>query len=245
VLGTSARFFEANDDAQALFEMALKLGGSRNFIVSMLSRGRLALIAADRGDWRGCSAHVEAAFDVVRANGLEEYWICSSAHLARGRLFRHDRRLAEARAELERAVSLARRGAGPVEWSYALTTLAELLRGLGDRRGARELVLEARELLSSCPEPGTLAPRLLEQAESALRLVVDVSGARPVVIDELTAREQAVLGLLPTGLSAREIGDELGISRDTIKTHTKRIYQKLGVSSRRDAVARGRELGLL
>jgi LuxR family maltose regulon positive regulatory protein len=245
VLGTSARFFDANDDAQALFEMALKLGGSRNFIVSMLSRGRLALIAADRGDWRGCSAHVEAAFDVVRANGLEEYWICSSAHLARGRLFLHKRRPTDARAELERAVSLARRGSGPVEWSYALTTLAELLRQLGDRRGARELVLEARELLSRCPEPGTLAPRLLERAESALRLVVDVAGPRAVVIDELTAREQAVLGLLPTGLSTREIGDELGVSRDTVKTHTRRIYQKLGVSSRRDAVARGRELGLL
>jgi LuxR family maltose regulon positive regulatory protein len=245
VLATSSRFFDANDDAQALFDAALELGGSRNFIVSMLSLGRLALIAADRGDWRGCSAKIEAAFDVVRANGLEEYWICTSAHVARGRLFRHDRRPTEARAELERAVGLARRGAGLVEWSYALTTLAELLRELGDRRGARELVLEARELLSRCPEPGTLAPRLVEQAESALRLVVDVSGGRPVVIDELTAREQAVLGLFPTGLSAREIGDELGISRDTIKTHTKRIYQKLGVSSRRDAVARGRDLGLL
>jgi LuxR family maltose regulon positive regulatory protein len=245
VLGTSARFFDANDEAQALFDMALRLGGSRNFIVSMLSLGRLALIAADRGDWRGCSAKIEAAFAVVRANGLEEYWICTSAHVARGRLFRHHRRPTEARAELERAVSLARRGAGLVEWSYALTALAELLRELGDRRGAREVVLEARELLSRCPEPGTLAPRLLEQAESALRLVVDVSGARPVVIDELTAREQAVLGLFPTGLSTREIGDELGISRDTVKTHTKRIYQKLGVSSRRDAVARGRDLGLL
>jgi LuxR family maltose regulon positive regulatory protein len=245
VLGTSARFFDGNDDAQALFDMALKLGGSRNFIVSILSLGRLALIAADRGDWRRCRAEIEAAFDVVRANGLEEYWICTSAHVARGRLFRHDRRPTEARAELERAVGLARRGAGLVEWSYALTTLAELLRELGDRRGARELVLEARELLSRCPEPGTLAPRLVEQAESALRLVVDVSGARPVVIDELTAREQAVLGLFPTGLSTREIGHELGISRDTVKTHTRRIYQKLGVSSRRDAVARGRDLGLL
>jgi LuxR family maltose regulon positive regulatory protein len=245
VLGTSARFFDANDDAQVLFDTALKLGGSRNFIVSMLSLGRLALIAADRGDWRGCRAKIEAGFAVARANGLEEYWICTSAHVARGRLFRHDRRPTEARAELERAVSLARRGAGLVEWLYALTTLAELLRELGDRRGARELVLEARELLSRCPEPGTLAPRLLEQVESALRLVVDVSGARPVVIDELTAREQTVLGLLPTGLSAREIGDELGISRDTVKTHSKRIYQKLGVSSRRSAVARGRELGLI
>ena len=246
LLATSARSFDANDDAQALFETALKLGSSSpNFIVSMIALGRLALVAADRGDWRGCGAKIEAAFDVVRTNGLEEYWICSSAHTARGRLFRHDRRPTEARVELERAVSLARRGAGLVEWSYALTTLAELLRELGDRRAARELVLEARELLSRCPEPGTLAPRLLGQLERALRLVVDLSGARPVVTVELTAREQTVLGLLPTGLSAREIADELGISRDTVKTHTKRIYQKLGVASRRSAVARGRELGLL
>jgi ATP/maltotriose-dependent transcriptional regulator MalT len=246
LLGTSARSFDANDDAQALFDTALKLGSSSpNFIVSTIALGRLALIAADRGDWRACSAKIEAAFDVVRANGLEEYWICSSAHIARGRLFRHDRRAMEAAAELERAVGLARRGAGLVEWLYALTTLAELRYQLGDRRAARELVLEARELLSRAPEPGTVALRQIERLESTLRLVVDVSGARPVVTDELTAREQTVLGLLPTGLSAREIGDELGISRDTVKTHTKRIYQKLGVTSRRSAVARGRELGML
>jgi LuxR family maltose regulon positive regulatory protein len=246
LLGTSARSFDANDDAQALFETAIRLGrSSQNFIVSMISLGRLALIAADRGNWPECTAKVGAAFDVVRTNGLEEYWICSSAHTARGRLFRHHRRANEAQAELERAVSLARRGAGPVELTYALAMQAELRRELGDRPGARKLVLEARELLSRCPEPGTLAPRLVEQSESALRLVVDLSGERPVVTDELTAREQAVLELLPTGLSSREIGDELGISRDTVKTHTKRVYQKLGVSSRRSAVTRGRELGLL
>jgi LuxR family maltose regulon positive regulatory protein len=246
LLGTSARSFDANDDAEALFDTALKLGSSApNFIVSMIALGRLALIAADRGDWRGCCAKVGAAFDVVLSNGLEEYWICSSAHIARGRLLRHDRRPTDAEAELERAVSLARRGAGLVEWSYALTTLAELRRELGDRRAARELALEARDLLSRAPEPGTLALRLVGQLESTLRLVVDLSGARPVVTDELTEREQTVLGLLPTGLSAREIAEELGISRDTVKTHTKRIYQKLGVSSRRSAVARGRDLGLL
>jgi LuxR family maltose regulon positive regulatory protein len=245
-LGTSARSFDASDDAQALFEAAIELGrNSQNFIVSMISLGRLAVIAADRGEWLECAAKVEAAFDVVRTNGLQEYWICSSAHTARGRLFRHERRPMDARAELERAVSLARRGAGPVELTYALVMLAELRRELGDRPGARELVLEARELLSRCPEPGTLVRRLVEQSETSLRLVVDLSAGRPVVTDELTAREQAVLELLPTGLSSREIGDELGISRDTVKTHTRRLYQKLGVSSRRSAVARGRELGLL
>ena len=176
LLGTSARLFDANDDAQALFETAIKLGSSsQNFIVSMIALGRLALIAADRGDWLGCTAKIEAAFDVVRTNGLEEYWICSSAHIARGRLFRHDRRPTEARAELERAVSLARRGAGLVELSYALTTLAELRPRAGrSPSGARELVVEARELLSRCPEPGTLAPRLVEHSEASLRLVVDL-----------------------------------------------------------------------
>ena len=72
-----------------------------------------------------------------------------------------------------------------------------------------------------------------------------LAGARSVVTDELTAREEAVLRLLPSGLSAREIGGELGISHETIKTHTKSIYRKLGASSRRDAVARARELELL
>jgi LuxR family maltose regulon positive regulatory protein len=246
ILGTSARWFDANDDAQELLETAMKLGSSaQNFMVAVPTLGQLALIAADRGDWRGCAAKIEAAFDVVDANGLGEYWICGAAHIARGRLLRHERRPIEAVAELERAVGLARRGDGPVELSYALTMLAELRRELGDRRAARELVLEARELLSRASEPGTLAPRLVGQSERALRLVLDVSGARPVVTDELTAREQTVLRLLPTGLSAREIGDELGISRDTVKTHTKRIYQKLGVTSRPGAVSRGRELGLL
>ena len=247
LLGTSARSFDANDDAQALFETAIELGRtSPNFIVSTIALGRLALIAADRGDWAGCGAKLKVVLDVVRTNGLEEYWICSSAHIAQGRLLlRHDRRPMAAGGELERAVSLARRGAGVVELAYAVATLAELRSELGDRPGARELVLEARELVSRCPEPGTLVPRLIEQLESELRLLVDFSGARPVVIDELTAREQSVLALLPTGLSAREIADELGISRDTVKTHTRRLYQKLGVSSRRTAVARGRDLGLL
>jgi LuxR family maltose regulon positive regulatory protein len=66
-----------------------------------------------------------------------------------------------------------------------------------------------------------------------------------VVTEELTAREAGVLKLLPSGLSAREIGSELGVSHETIKTHTKSIYRKLGASSRRDAVARARELELL
>ena len=244
-LGAAAHWFDDNTEAVKLFDTALALNRDRIAMISVFALGQLALIAADGGDWRACAAHIEAGFDLVRKRGLEEYWQCSLVHVAHGRLLHHNRRLTEARSELERAAALARRGVGVVELAYVLLVLGNLLYELGERRTARELALEARDLLASAPEPGTLVPRLLAQAESRLRLVIHPSGERSVVTDELTAREQAVMRLLPSGLSAREIGTELGISRDTIKTHTKSIYRKLGASSRREAVARARELELL
>jgi LuxR family maltose regulon positive regulatory protein len=244
-LGAAAHWLDDSAEAEKLFDTALALDRDRIAMVSVFALAQLALIAADGGDWRACAAHTDAGFGQVRARGLEEYWQSGLVHVAHGRLLHHDRRLSEARSELERGAALARRGVGVVELAYVLVTLAELLRELGDRRAARELVLEARDLLSSAREPGTLVPRLVAQAEGRLRLVLHSSGARSVVTDELTAREEAVLRLLPSGLSATEIGTELGISRDTVKTHTKSIYRKLGASSRRDAVARARELELL
>jgi LuxR family maltose regulon positive regulatory protein len=63
--------------------------------------------------------------------------------------------------------------------------------------------------------------------------------------DPLTEREVAVLRLLRGTLSLREIGRELHLSQNTIKTHARAIYRKLGVSTRPDAVEKGREAGLL
>ena len=50
---------------------------------------------------------------------------------------------------------------------------------------------------------------------------------------------------LATGLSRREIGEQLYISLNTVKTHTRELYRKLGASSRSDAVARAEAVGLL
>ena len=63
--------------------------------------------------------------------------------------------------------------------------------------------------------------------------------------DELSERELAVLRLLSSRLSLREIGNELYVSLNTIKTHTRNVYAKLRVGSRQQAVIRARELGLL
>jgi LuxR family maltose regulon positive regulatory protein len=61
----------------------------------------------------------------------------------------------------------------------------------------------------------------------------------------LTEREREVLLRLQGTLSIRDISRELYLSPNTIKTHTRTLYRKLDVSDRREAVARGRELGLI
>ncbi len=68
---------------------------------------------------------------------------------------------------------------------------------------------------------------------------------RPSAAAALTHGETRVLHYLPTNLSAREIACELYLSVNTIKTHQRHLYQKLGASSRSQAVERARALGLL
>src|SRR5215211_4862360 len=65
------------------------------------------------------------------------------------------------------------------------------------------------------------------------------------LLEPLSEREQAVLRLLPTLLSYTEIGSELFVAVNTVKTHVKSVYRKLDVSNRRDAVARARALRLI
>ncbi len=65
------------------------------------------------------------------------------------------------------------------------------------------------------------------------------------LVEVLSEREMEVLRLLAAGLSNREIAQELYLSINTIKTHAKSIYGKLGVNRRTQAVSRARELGLL
>jgi LuxR family maltose regulon positive regulatory protein len=85
-----------------------------------------------------------------------------------------------------------------------------------------------------------------------LRTLLDrVAGAEPAPADAaplaepLSERELAVLRFLPTNLSANEIGGELFLSVHTVKTHMRRLYAKLDVHTRAEAVQRGRSLGLL
>jgi len=65
------------------------------------------------------------------------------------------------------------------------------------------------------------------------------------LIDPLSQRELKILQLIAQGLSNREIGERLFLALDTIKGHNRKIFDKLQVQSRTEAIARARELGLL
>ena len=71
--------------------------------------------------------------------------------------------------------------------------------------------------------------------------------AKPQVnplMEPLSIRELEVLRLISQGLSNREIGERLFLALDTVKGHNRRIFGKLQVQRRTEAVARARELGL-
>jgi LuxR family transcriptional regulator, maltose regulon positive regulatory protein len=65
------------------------------------------------------------------------------------------------------------------------------------------------------------------------------------LIEPLSQRELKILQLIAQGLSNREIGERLFLALDTVKGHNRKIFDKLQVQSRTEAVARARELGLL
>jgi LuxR family maltose regulon positive regulatory protein len=63
--------------------------------------------------------------------------------------------------------------------------------------------------------------------------------------EELTERELDVLRYLPTMLRNQDIAVQMYVSVNTVKAHLRSLYRKLGVTQRREAVDRARELGLL
>ncbi|HEY5077861.1 MAG TPA: LuxR C-terminal-related transcriptional regulator, partial [Acidimicrobiia bacterium] len=121
-----------------------------------------------------------------------------------------------------------------------------------DARGDTARALDAlrRAVARAGPEGyvrvfDSLGPRL-----HALREALATGSVRPArtqqqgLVDPLSDRELDVLRLLRSELSGPDIARERMVSLNTMRTHTKNIYTKLGVNNRREAVRRAAELGL-
>jgi LuxR family maltose regulon positive regulatory protein len=91
-------------------------------------------------------------------------------------------------------------------------------------------------------------PGLRERYPAYTATLIEAFGDRTApdsLTEPLSRRELEVLRLIAEGLSNQEIGDRLFIALDTVKGHTRKIYEKLDVSRRTEAVARATEIGLL
>jgi LuxR family maltose regulon positive regulatory protein len=76
-------------------------------------------------------------------------------------------------------------------------------------------------------------------------LAAPIAGPPEHLPDPLSQAETRVLRFLPTSLSAPEIARELYVSVNTVRTHMRHLYDKLGAHRRLEAIGRARALGLL
>ena len=146
--------------------------------------------------------------------------------------------------ELNRGLKLAARGSGPIETAYGQILLGQALRLQGDRDQATRVLAEARWTIDSSLDPGPVVERLLKREEAAMQVTRSAS-LDLGQLEELSDRELSVLRMMSGNLSQREMGNQLFISFNTVKTHSKNIYRKLGVTGRSEAVTRARQLDLL
>ena len=256
--------------ARAGYAAALYFSGQPELAAAQLDQAELAhaplalarLLAAVVSAWlaldagRGVDAETAArrALDIATdpGIGLSGAPQSSLAYMATGAVRAAGGQLDEARGEFETALRIRRKWAGisPVPTVELLLRYAPVLADLGDHDAAAALLAETRELLTALPDGA-------EAQLARLDALARRAGGRPRLngqpgltawsgqAEPLTGREQAVLRLLTGTLPLREIARAMYVSPNTVKTHTQAIYRKLGVSDRKDAVARGRELGLL
>jgi LuxR family transcriptional regulator, maltose regulon positive regulatory protein len=198
-------------------------------------------VAADRDDWPEVVALARRAVAIVEDGCLGDYWTSALVYAwaTRAALYRRD--VPQARLYLGRASRLRPllTYVLPVVSVQALLEMGCSYMTLADPGGAAAVLTQAHDILQQRPDLGVL-PKRADGLRSKLATINE--GA--VGASSLTAAELRLLPLLSTHLSFREIGERLFVSSHTVKTQAYSAYRKLGVSSRSEAVARARELGL-
>jgi LuxR family transcriptional regulator, maltose regulon positive regulatory protein len=208
-----------------------------------VARATLALIAADRDHLTVARAHADAARAIVGRISSSRSWLGGIAAEAVGAVLAAESDLAAAERELAYAERFFADDVATIEHALVLLRLVGVRRRRGRLDEAAVSLRRAREELADLGDSGVL-PQLVDSAGAAL----DEARAQASVGDMLelpTEAELAVLRLLSTDLSAREIGGQLFLSPNTVRSHIRAVYRKLGVGSREDAVARAEALSLL
>jgi len=202
--------------------------------------GTLAFVAADDGDLELAERHARAAVDVAESHGGRGALESHFAYTALGEALRLRGALEEAGEHHEQALRLTGKHAGSLYRAFSLTFAAQMHLSCGDRTRARAAADAARAIVDAYPDIGVLADRLARVEQGTRRRTDrDLPGTEP------TAAERRVLALLATDLTLEQIAAQLYLSIHTVSTHRRRLYRRLGATSREDVVAIARRRGLL
>lgn len=197
-----------------------------------------ALTDAVAGRPIAARTHADAALANARDPTLATSPSSAFGHLADAVTCALEGRMAPAERAAERAVRNAIPGGLWQAWTTAELAAIQVRRG---RLAAAERSLaQVRELLAVSGDAGRV-PALADDVEASLE-AARLSAAVPPS-EMPSSAEQAVLQRLE-GRTVRQIADELYLSPNTVKTHIRSLYRKLGVTTRADAVARASALGL-
>jgi len=209
----------------------------------VLARSTLALVAVERGRLASGRTHAEKAKSIVGRTGSSRSWLGANASVALGAVLEQEGSLGEAERELAYAEHFFHDEVATVQHTWLLVLLARVRCRRGRLDEAAASLAAAREALGELGDGGR-ASSLADEVEQELEQARARAGSGEILARP-SESELTVLRLLASDLSAREIGAELYLSPNTIRSHTRAIYRKLGVGTRIDAVARATSLGLL
>jgi LuxR family transcriptional regulator, maltose regulon positive regulatory protein len=202
-----------------------------------------SLLAITRDDWSHAEASASRASSALHGTGMEDSYVTVLVCAVQARVAVHRGDAAAARKQLVSAQRLRHllTYAYPCRAVQARIELIHSYLVLADLTAARTLMREIDEILRHRPGLGTL----VDEAATLRDRLAHLRGPNVIGASALTAAELRLLPLLSTHLTFPEIGEELFLSRHTIKSQATSIYRKLDAGSRSHAVARARELGLL
>lgn len=208
-----------------------------------VARSTLALAAVDRG-WLGSArAHAEKAKAIVGGVASSRSWLGANACAALGSVLEAEGDLVGAERELSYAEHSFRDEVATVHHAWLLVLLARIRCRRGRLEEAAATLHRARDELGELADSGRVTT-LAEEVERGLE-DANARAGNGAVLELPSEAELTVLRLLTSDLSTREIANQLFLSPNTVRSHTRAIYRKLGVNSRDDAVARATALGLL
>lgn len=229
----------AGEGAEARRQLAMARPVSGNITIDAWRSTIESGIALDGGEVATAVRCGESAVAIARGSGAEDanvfvpaYQSCAAAFVAAGRLDEAEPLLCHA----ERVTAMA---PDPMYDLFTLIARAQLHVARRDWSEARATAAAARAIADRCVDPGVYGSRL-----AAVERILDAPSGHVDAGSVPTTAEMRVLELLPSDHSIREIADALFISPNTVRSHTRRLYRRLGVHTRADAVRVARERGL-